>query len=41
MENASKALMIVAGVFIAVILLSIGVALYNEFNTHNRSAANP
>lgn len=34
MENASKALMIAAGVFIAVILLSIGVALYNQFNTH-------
>lgn len=34
MENASKALMIAAGVFIAIIILSIGVALYNQFNTH-------
>lgn len=34
MENASKALMIAAGVFIAIIILSIGVALYNQFSTH-------
>lgn len=34
MENASKALLIAAGVFIAIILVSMLVVLYNQISTH-------